>query len=309
MAWVSVHDSIDGKKLRKLAKALGCSLCEATGLLVFLWQWGLENADIEGEIEDADREDVANVWAGKLSSEINGFNVVNKLIETGWLDEHGGRLYIHDWDQWQDPWYKALEKRKKEAERKRRQRQATSQSEGISAGQSIGQSVGQDTGQSIGQSAHNRNRNITGTYIPEEEPETDSVVPPESPQGEKQHPIPFEKIMQLFNEICVSFPKVMQIDGQRRKAVSARWKTYKEIEVFETLFRKTEASSFLKGQNDRNWTADFDWIMKPTNMTKVLEGKYEDRGGKNNGTTQHYSKPCTKQTFNFEGFHIAGEDD
>jgi len=309
MAWVSVHDSIDGKKLRKLAKALGCSICEATGLLVFLWQWGLENANTEGEIEYADREDVASIWAGKLSGGIDGLDVVNKLIETGWLDEQGGRLYIHDWDVWQEPWYKALEKRKKEAERKRRQRQIIAQSEGMSEGQSTGQSEGQEIGQSIGQSAHNRNRNRDRNIKPENEPETDSIDPPISPRGEKQQPVPFEKIMQLYNEICVSFPKVLNIEGQRRRAVAARWRTYRNLEVFETLFKKTEASSFLKGYNDRGWTADFDWITKPTNMTKVLEGKYDDKGGKSNGTYQQQFKPSNKQTFNFEGFHIAGEDD
>ncbi len=55
MAWVSVHDGIDGKKLRRFAKELDCSLCEATGLLVYLWQWGLENANEDGEIEYADK--------------------------------------------------------------------------------------------------------------------------------------------------------------------------------------------------------------------------------------------------------------
>ena len=32
----------------------------------------------------------------------------------------------------------------------------------------------------------------------------------------------------------------------------------------------------LKGRNDRNWTADFNWLMNSGNMAKVLEGKYTD---------------------------------
>lgn len=97
--------------------------------------------------------------------------------------------------------------------------------------------------------------------------------------------------MQLYNEICVSFSKVQKIDGARRKAVAARFKTYPNIETFETLFRKTEASSFMKGENDRNWRADFDWIMKPTNMCKVLEGKYDDKGGPDNGNEPPSGSP------------------
>ena len=48
---------------------------------------------------------------------------------------------------------------------------------------------------------------------------------------------------------------------------------------FETLFIKAEASSFLKGRNDRNWIASFDWLIKDANMAKVLDGNYDDHKG------------------------------
>ncbi len=40
MAWISVHDHVDGKKLRRLSKMLDCSKAEALGVLNFLWFWG-----------------------------------------------------------------------------------------------------------------------------------------------------------------------------------------------------------------------------------------------------------------------------
>lgn len=109
----------------------------------------------------------------------------------------------------------------------------------------------------------------------------------EARPAEADNSVPFEKIKELYNSICVSFPKIKVIDGERKKAVSARWRTYKSLEVFEELFTKTEASEFMRGANDRNWTADFDWIMKPTNMAKVLEGKYD------NGQKCRYGKHAT----------------
>ena len=33
---------------------------------------------------------------------------------------------------------------------------------------------------------------------------------------------------------------------------------------------------FLKGYNDRNWSADFDWMMQPKNISKILNHKYDD---------------------------------
>ena len=47
-------------------------------------------------------------------------------------------------------------------------------------------------------------------------------------------------------------------------------------EDFKTLFEKAEASRFLKGANDRNWSATFDWLITDTNMAKVLDGNYDD---------------------------------
>lgn len=102
--------------------------------------------------------------------------------------------------------------------------------------------------------------------------------PPEPPAEDQptRESVPFKEIQDLYINICVSFPKIMAINGQRKKAVRARWNEHKDIKVFEALFRKAEASSFMKGRNDRNWRADFDWMMKPTNFVKILEGRYKN---------------------------------
>ena len=71
----------------------------------------------------------------------------------------------------------------------------------------------------------------------------------------------------------------------RKKAIKARYSSGYTLEDFKTLFEKAEASSFLKGKNGRNWRASFDWIIKDANMTKVLEGTYDDygKGGDDHG--------------------------
>lgn len=100
---------------------------------------------------------------------------------------------------------------------------------------------------------------------------------------EKKDPIPFEKIRNLYNETCKSLPKCLKLSENRKKHIAARWNEYGgDLETFVTLFTKAEASSFLTGNNDRGWAASFDWLMKPDNMTKVLEGKYDNKGGGNN---------------------------
>lgn len=126
MAWVSVHDNVIGGKLRELAKEIRCTQEEALGILVSLWLWGLNNADKDGRLVSADREDVLEAFSVKLVSGL-AVDIVEALIKTKWMDEpEPGVLYIHDWDQWQKQWYKAMELREKDAKRKAESRRAKS---------------------------------------------------------------------------------------------------------------------------------------------------------------------------------------
>ena len=88
--------------------------------------------------------------------------------------------------------------------------------------------------------------------------------------------IDYKGIVNAFNAICVSFPSVRSVSDSRKKAIKARLNTYK-LEDFKTLFEKAEASSFLKGKNNNNWSATFDWLIKDANMAKVLDGNYDDK--------------------------------
>jgi predicted phage replisome organizer len=86
----------------------------------------------------------------------------------------------------------------------------------------------------------------------------------------------FQSVVDLFHSICVSFPKVRSLSDARKKAIKARLNTY-SMEDFKTVFENAEASSFLKGSNDRNWSANFDWLIADKNIAKVLEGNYADK--------------------------------
>ena len=57
MPWISVHQEVDGTKLRRLYRAIGCSKFEALGILNFLWFWGMKNADETGLVGDDFDED------------------------------------------------------------------------------------------------------------------------------------------------------------------------------------------------------------------------------------------------------------
>lgn len=85
-----------------------------------------------------------------------------------------------------------------------------------------------------------------------------------------------QQIVNLYHEICKSYPKVRSLSETRKKAIKARLRKY-SLDDFRELFEKAEASDFLKGNNSRNWSATFDWLINEQNMTKVLEGNYQNR--------------------------------
>lgn len=98
---------------------------------------------------------------------------------------------------------------------------------------------------------------------------------------EKEIKINYQLIADMYNNTCVSFPRLTKLSDARKKAIRARLKTY-TVEDFQKLFKMAESSSFLKGQNNRNWSATFDWLIKDTNMAKVLDGNYADSSHKSN---------------------------
>jgi len=96
----------------------------------------------------------------------------------------------------------------------------------------------------------------------------------------KASPISYEKVASLYSTICTSYPKLAKLSDARKKAIHARFTSGYELDDFKRLFEMAEESSFLKGKNDRHWHATFDWLIKDTNMAKVLEGNYADNKNK-----------------------------
>lgn len=122
--------------------------------------------------------------------------------------------------------------------------------------------------------------------IEEEENNTSlrsDIVPEEVPAD----PVPYQKIQSEYNAICKSLPKCTALSDKRKKAVKARWLEFGE-RVYEA-FRLAEESDFLKA-SDGSWTgANFDWLMKPSNMLKVLEGNYANRAQSSRQEARDYN--------------------
>lgn len=108
--------------------------------------------------------------------------------------------------------------------------------------------------------------------ISEEDKEEEKDIDKEKEIEKKK----YQLIADMYNDTCVSFPKIQSLSDARKKAIKARLKMY-TVDDFKRLFEMAEQSKFLKGGNDRNWCANFDWLIKDANMAKVLDGNYQDK--------------------------------
>ena len=80
-------------------------------------------------------------------------------------------------------------------------------------------------------------------------------------------------------------PKIELLHETRKRAIKTRFNEV-GIEGIERMLKNAEESNFLNGENEKNWVANFDWLFRPTNFMKVLEGNYKINNTHKNGNKQ-----------------------
>jgi len=82
-------------------------------------------------------------------------------------------------------------------------------------------------------------------------------------------------VKEIYNSLCTNLPQVQKLTEKREKAIDKFLKEFTE-EQFTQICKMANNSIFLKGENDRKWKADFDFIMRIDKATNILEGKYNN---------------------------------
>lgn len=116
----------------------------------------------------------------------------------------------------------------------------------------------------------------------------------DQPKKATRPKINYQEIADMYNTICISLPRMTTLSDKRKEAIAARLKHY-TVDQFREMFTKAENSAFLKGSNNRNWMANFDWLIKDANFAKVLDGNYDNKIG-TVSTGNQTSKTTTSKT-------------
>lgn len=100
-----------------------------------------------------------------------------------------------------------------------------------------------------------------------------------------------QKIGDYYNKVMAgkTMPQIRGITPRRKAFVRNRIKEHGLKKVYDVIDNASQ-SAFLNGSGSRGFVADFEWIMRPNNFIKVLEGKYNGtrKQSTNQGAEQGY---------------------
>lgn len=93
--------------------------------------------------------------------------------------------------------------------------------------------------------------------------------------------IPYQKIIDCYQRILPSLPRVAKLSDARKSKIKARWNNdLPDLEEWAKYFMAVSKSDFLMGRAAPNgnrskpFQADIDFLITESNMIKVIEGKY-----------------------------------
>ncbi len=99
--------------------------------------------------------------------------------------------------------------------------------------------------------------------------------------------------VESYNSICQSLPKCVRLTDKRRKDIKKIMDKYSEEEILQA-FTNIEASDFCKGENNRGWKANFDFILREDKFVSALEGRYNNSGSRRGCNVETISRGTHK---------------
>jgi uncharacterized protein YdaU (DUF1376 family) len=102
-----------------------------------------------------------------------------------------------------------------------------------------------------------------------------------------------DQVKAAYHEVLPDLPTVKVWSRKRAQALNARiqercrdGKPADTIDYWRQLFGEVAASDFLCGRSSQ-WRADLEWLLRPENFAKVIEGRYATRTCAPNGSAGH----------------------
>lgn len=226
-AWIESHAALrDHPKLKRLARSLGISRREATGLLHWLWWWAMDYAP-DGDLTDYTADDIADGvdWDGDPDK------FITALRDAGFLD---GQM-LHDWDEYGG---KLQYRRRANAQRMRQARKPTVPDPEPTPAPPVPPTKPA------------RATHVQSTFM--EHAEREDIQDIQDIQDRQETPFraPAREAPEwvtLFHELCPSLPRILNVTEPRKKRAAKLLKELGE-DGLRTFFAEVEASDILAGR-------------------------------------------------------------
>ena len=89
----------------------------------------------------------------------------------------------------------------------------------------------------------------------------------------------FDTVLKSWNQLAADcgLSPINLLTTARKVSLRLRLREIGGLGGWSALMARIRAGPFLLGDNDKGWKCSFDWILKPANLTKIMEGNYDAR--------------------------------
>lgn len=107
--------------------------------------------------------------------------------------------------------------------------------------------------------------------------EDNTPLPPKTKVEESIDVYLITEAVNLYNDLAekIKIPKVQKLSSARRTRLKKRLEDSGGLEGWKEALKKLESIPAMRGENDRGWKADFDFLTNESSFIKLMEGKYD----------------------------------
>lgn len=91
-------------------------------------------------------------------------------------------------------------------------------------------------------------------------------------------------LLEVWNKHRGPLPEAVALTGKRKSHAIQRLEEIPDLNYWADVVARMAGSEFCNGANDRGWTANFDFLLRPDTHVKVIEGSYQNKRKRSNTT-------------------------
>lgn len=240
--WIKVEAATPDKpEVWVIADALGIDPDAVFGKLMRVWIW------FDQQSEDGNAPSVSKLLLNRL---VGVSDFCDHMIKAGWMTDDGQTIQLPNFD---------------------RHNGKTAKNRALTA-KRVAKHKGKGNDDSV--------TKVTEDALPREEKRREDINTTSPAKADDMPDCPYQKIVDSYHKHCPMMTQVKKLTEPRKKALKARWredKKHQTIEFWDRYFDYASQSDFLAG-NAKEWTADFDFLIRQSKFVSVIEGKYHREG-------------------------------